>query len=274
MKASALFAGISQAWQSIFIVCVVSLLRGISWSMESETVRDDLHALLRSCAAIAHIGDRYRLSMTKEGHILHDTRVNEGGHIPIPGTWFEPLDVKQNEEDDYVSSLNWSEPVQDFDIGWSARALHLSSYQVQESGSAQMAAGRDIFLVLERDGTIYPGLIDLGVTQERGRVHGQWFARSHRFIKADVNGDRLNDLAVVEDEVPLNLNTEGIPEGGTPTVIEHSIRWYVYQPSSHAWVHKPKFDGRLEAGGCPRMLPLTGMVMTPVDFVKQMYRLK
>lgn len=214
----------------------------------------------------------YRLSKAKRGYSLRETGKTKASRLPVQRAWLEPLGVQEEEEYAIVSSLNWSKSVTMFPIEKNgAMGLHLSSYEIQKQGSAQVAAGRDVFLVRERDGKLHPGLMDLGLTQVRMRHEGRWFARSHRFAKADIDRDGLTDLGVIKEEIPVRLDSEGIQEIGDPVVQQSPVQWYTYQPSSHTWLHNPERDGQQATDGCPEMLPLIDMAMTPVEFVKKLY---
>lgn len=186
--------------------------------------------------------------------------------IPVPRDWLVPSGEAFAEEEGYVSSFHYDSLVTAFPVAPGLTGLHLSSYAIG-SGSAQAAAGRDVFLLLMRDqGRTLPGLLDLGVTKSRGRVLGCWTARTHHFFLGDVNLDRRTDLGVLEEEIICTLPEDERPPGSYYR--QGSIRWYVF--GDRSWAREARYDGRLPRGY--RRLPLIGLESTPVDFVKSALR--
>lgn len=64
--------------------------------------------------------------------------------LSIPTIWLIP---EENEEKGYVSGFSYDETLTAFRIGGGLTGIQLSSYDIQKGGSAQAAAGRDVFLV-------------------------------------------------------------------------------------------------------------------------------
>jgi len=256
------------SWQAARTSLLIALFLSFDLGARSEECRDSQ----------VHPG-AYRLSKAKQGYSLHRQERKKTTNFVVQRAWLEPPGVMEEEADAYVSSLEWSASVTAFSIGQDETiGLHLSSYEIQKGGSAQMAAGRDVFLVLERNGTVHPGLMGLGITKERGRPDSRWFAISHRFLKADINHDGLTDLGVAKTELRDASLDEVSASGATrkiPLVVhEYPLHWYVFDRDTHGWVHKPELDGTQTSEECSEPLPLIEMKLTPVEFVKRIYGLK
>ena len=101
-----------------------------------------------------------------------------------------------------MSSFSYHRNVTSFDLGDGRIGIHVSSYEVQQDGSAQAAAGRDAFLVLEPgSGNLHAGLINLGITKARERAGGCFAASHSGFLLSDINGDGLLDIGVAREEL-------------------------------------------------------------------------
>src|SRR5262245_57894895 len=100
-------------------------------------------------------GTSYELVSDASGY-----RLGGPGHaaVAVPKEWLEPARVREDEEESYVGSLEWGKPVTAFPLGDGRLGLHLSSYTIAREGSAQAAAGRDLFLVHDpRSGALKVG---------------------------------------------------------------------------------------------------------------------
>lgn len=208
--------------------------------------------------------NRYRLTTTPTGFLL--TSVSEPGRpsIPIPRHWLIPRDEEAAEEAGYVSSFKYAEQVTSFEIGDGRVGLQLSSYEVQVEGSAQAAAGRDVFLVLDpRRGRLYEPSLRLGVTRHRVRAFGCFEASQTTFLLSDVNGDRRMDLGAIREELVCKpVVRDGVDTAEGPLYVSHPIRWYVF--TGDGWRPEERFAGRSPAGSHLE-LPSAG---APVDFLK------
>jgi hypothetical protein len=72
---------------------------------------------------------------------------------------------EEDEEKAYVSSFIFSEKVNSFDIGNGLIGIQLSSFSTMSQGSAQAAAGRDIFLVFDpQKDAVNDKIFDFGIT--------------------------------------------------------------------------------------------------------------
>lgn len=206
---------------------------------------------------------RYTLTTTRTGFLLASTDPPRGP-ISIPRGWLIPRDEEAAEEGDYVSSFKYAEKVTSFQIGDGRVGLQISSYDAQREGSAQAAAGRDVFLVLDptRSRLYDPGL-RLGVTRHRVRALGCIEASQSRFLLSDVNGDRRVDLGMIREEFVCRVaERDGVETVEGPVYVDHPIRWYVF--AGDGWKPEERFAGRSPAGSHLE-LPSAG---APVDFLK------
>lgn len=178
-----------------------------------------------------------------------------------------PKDERYEEERGaYVSSFNCSENVTSFKIGIGDGlvGLHLSSYEVQEGGTAQAAAGRDVFLVHNQNsGTIHKGLLNLAITKNRVRSEGCCFATHSTFLLSDVNHDGFLDIGVIKEERGCKLVNDVM---GAPFHERHPLRWYIF--AKKYWQYDAALDGRIPRNSCWK-LPLIDLIKSPVDYVNE-----
>jgi hypothetical protein len=193
--------------------------------------------------------------------------------LAIPSQWLIPPDEVEEDDESYVSSFHYDEPVTSFKIGDGRVGLHLSSYAIQKEGSARAAAGRDVFLVFDPNSMkLYPGDLKLGITKSRVRVMGCFSATFHSFIIGDINQDGLTDIGVVKEEMncePVYDEKKEIDSMLKPYYEKFPIRWYVYMVTQ--WKYEPAFDGKYPDREYYR-LPLINLAKSPVDFLKEIYR--
>jgi hypothetical protein len=195
---------------------------------------------------------QFQLEQAKGKFSLRVQSAGRTSRIRIPREWLVPPQEEKAEEDNYVSSFHYTEDVGSFPVGNGELGIHLSSYAVAHEGSSGAGAGRNVFLVWEPDSRrLRPGLLQLGVTQERVRSEGCFVAKAAHFLVADVNGDGRKDLGVVREQINCSSYLQYPPD------------WYVF--SAGTWKLDPAY-----ARTWPEKwseLPLLGIKMTPVDFV-------
>ena len=213
---------------------------------------------------------KFKLSKNQHDYSL---QYGKNERIVIPREWLIPPDEIQEDEQCYVSSFHYDEPVTSFKIGDGRVGLHLSSYKIQKEGSARAAAGRDVFLVFDPNSMkLYPGDLKLGITKSRVRVMGCFSATFHSFIIGDINQDGLTDIGVVKEEMncePVYDEKKEIDSMLKPYYEKFPIRWYVYMVTQ--WKYEPAFDGKYPDREYYR-LPLINLAKSPVDFLKEIYR--
>jgi hypothetical protein len=184
--------------------------------------------------------------------------VNE---VTIPREWLVPSQEEADEEtDSFVSSFNYNRQVQSFPIGDGRIGLHFSSYEIQSGGSAQAAAGRDVFLILDPLSLrMTQGGIRRGITQARVRDRGCFAAKSERYLIADVDGDGSADVGIVAEELQCIGKSDGWLTG--PFYKQSPVVWYLLRNTG--WVAEARFDGRMPEHYVE--LPLVGMLCSPVE---------
>jgi hypothetical protein len=184
--------------------------------------------------------------------------------VPIPRIWLIP---SVDDEAGYVSSFHYDNEVNSFEIGNGNFGIHLSSYEIQREGSAQAAAGRDVFIVYDvKNHAVFPGIVDLGITKERVRSMGL-YARNTRFLLADIDKDGLKDLGIIKEEFRCAQFRDTMNSVVNPRYRRYPIYWYVFKEKK--WIHDRKYSGK-SPGKIDRRLPLIGLVKSPVDFVREM----
>jgi hypothetical protein len=207
--------------------------------------------------------ERFRLRRGDDGWWLESA---DGLRVTVPAEWLAPPEAVAADEEAYVSSLAWEEEVTAFAAGGGRLALHLSSYAIQQEGSAAAASGRDLVLLYDPAAGILHRGLDLAESKGRVRLGGCFLAFSDRLEVGDVGCDRLLDLAVTEERIDC---VEEEPGGIDQPV--HRVgprRWYLQE--GDAWVPRPELDGRLPCAGLQQM-PLVGIDFGPVDFVLRLY---
>ncbi len=192
--------------------------------------------------------------------------------IAVPRAWLEPEEVRKQEEETYVTALEWGRPVTAFALGDGRVGLHLASYTVAAEGSAQAAAGRDLFLIHDPGANRLRLGLDLGETKGRVRVDGCFAAWYHRIQLGDVDCDGRLDLGVVEERIDC---TDDENEEETPYLVPFlrtgTLDWFVL--GDEGWRARPGLAGRLPCFGMREFPPL-GAALSPVDWVLGMTRLR
>ncbi|MBI4680995.1 MAG: hypothetical protein HY753_07280 [Nitrospirae bacterium] len=201
----------------------------------------------------------------------------DGKRIKIPRVWLYPAKEKEVEEDQgaYVSSFKYLEDVTSFLIDKELLGLHIDSWDSMTSGhgSASAGAGRDIFLVYNsKTNRIYPGVIDLGITKDRVRSMGCFFATFHNFVLGDVNDDGLTDIGVKLEKIWCEEGYDEKKQVDTisaPYYKEYPIEWYVFR--ENRWEKAPQFNG-VQPKMAIQKMPMIGLSKSPVDFVREIYK--
>jgi hypothetical protein len=246
----------------VLLLCPLPLARGVDAQAASEPRRPPAAARPES-AWTGFDAERFRLRRSEDGYRLESA---DGGGLAVPADWLAPPEAVAADEYAYVSSLAWEEEVTAFPIGRGRLALHLSSYAIQQEGSAQAASGRDLVLILDpREGTLHRGL-DLGDAKGRVRFGGCFFAFFHRLAVGDVDCDQLLDLAVTEERIDCVAEEEGGIE--RPVHRVGPLRWHVQD--GDAWALRPELDGRLPCAGL-QDVPLLGIELGPVELILRSY---
>jgi len=202
--------------------------------------------------------------------------------IAIPRDWRVSLHHTGDEEDaSPVDPFNYDRHVTSFPIGNGEIGLRFSSFDAMTEGSMAAAEGRDVFLIYDpSEGRLRGGGFDLGITKGRYRVDGCFRAQMVHLLVADTNNDGLADIGAVKEEIwcpEIGKDEDEVPDGtaeqkkapseltnivGTHLYQQHNVIWYLYTPQG--WKLVPDQTGMPETFS---ELPLTGIVLSPVDFV-------
>jgi hypothetical protein len=217
-------------------------------------------------------GESYELIEDGAEYRLGGLAVAGREPLAVPRAWLKPAAVIAEEENHYVSSLEWERPVTAFALGDGRVGLHLSSYTIAKEGSAMAAAGRDLFLIHDPAAKRLLLGLDLGATKGRVRVEGCFSAWYHRLHLGDVDCDGRLDLGVVEERIACtdDENDEETPYT-VPFLRTGALRWYVL--GEEGWKERPGLAGRLACFGM-RAFPPLGVAQSPVDWVLSMQKLR
>lgn len=237
---------------------------------------------------------RFRISKTGETTFLH---IADEKKTEIPKDWLYPAGDVEKDKNSYVNSFNYLEPVTSFVIvidGRTAKSkligIHISSWDCMPpgSGSAMAASGRDIFLIYNSaTHKLLPGILDLGITKDRVRSIGCFFANFNSFYLGDVNGDGLTDLGIQQEKIWCDEETD--EQHQIDFMAGHyykklPIRWYAFQENT--WKRLPIYDTdpgifRTDQGGYFKLhhyekpdvkLPMIGMTKSPIEFAREIYK--
>jgi hypothetical protein len=209
---------------------------------------------------------QFKLLAQPRGFILQFASKGKTKQVAIPRNWLIPPQEEKDEELDYVSSFHYDQEVSSFPIGNGRTGLHISSYAIQEEGSAHAAAGRDVFLILDAASAgVSRGGIERGVTKERVRSEGCFTASAERYLLADVDGDGLTDIGVVKEELQCvqSKKRQDVDLIVGPFYKQDPVVWYVFR--ENAWKLQPSFSGKFPEHY--QELPLIGIDRSPVDYV-------
>lgn len=211
--------------------------------------------------------DQFKLLTRPRDFALQFVSKGKTKQIAVPREWLiPPQEEKEEEEGAYVSSFNFGRQVTSFPIGNGKIGLHVSSFAVQTQGSAQAAAGRDVFLLFDPGSSaLFRGGIERGTTKERVRYIGCFSAKAERYYLADVDGDGLTDIGVVQEELEClqSKKRQDVDMIVGPFYRQESVAWYVFK--GNAWKLEPSFSGKFPEHY--QELPLIGIDRSPVDYV-------
>jgi hypothetical protein len=210
--------------------------------------------------------DQFKLLTRPRDFALQFVSNEKGKQISVPRDWLVPPDEEKGEEGNYVSSFLYGNQVTSFPIGNGKIGLQLSSYEIQKEGSAQAAAGRDVFLIFDpASSAVFRGGIERGITKERVRSQGCFAAKADNYYLADVNGDGLTDIGVAKEELECvqSEKRQDVDLIVGPFYRQNPVDWYVFR--DHTWKLEPNFSGKFPEHY--QELPLIGIDRSPVDYV-------
>ena len=199
----------------------------------------------------------------------------DGKRIEIPKAWLYPAEEVQEDEESYVTSFNYLEPVTSFEIGKELLGLHLSSWDYMPTGSAMAASGRDIFLVYNKKmQQISPGILDNGLTKNRVRSMGCFFATFHDYVIGDINNDGLTDIGVTLEKIWCEEQFDEkrqLDLMSGPYYEKYPIEWYIFK--GNIWKKASQYNG-IRPEKAIMKLPMIGLKKSPVEFVREIYKNK
>jgi hypothetical protein len=195
--------------------------------------------------------------------------------IKIPETWLYPPQEVEKDQDSYVNSFNYLEYVTSFTVSKNLVGLHVASwdYMPPGSGSAMAASGRDVFLIYSTNThKLIPGILDLGITKDRLRSMGCFFASFNKFYLGDVNHDSLTDIGVELEkiwceEVPDKNNQ--MSHMSEPYYKKYPIEWLILKEGN--WKMATQYRGFLIKEKTSE-LPMIGLTKNPVEFIREIYQ--
>lgn len=210
---------------------------------------------------------RFELIINYDREQISLSRKEINKNISVPWSWLmvSRADRKHEDVEDYVPSFNYDKEITVFSISNNLLGLHLSSYKIPKGGSAQAAAGRDLFLVYKLDTEkLYRGRVNLGLTKWRFRSSGCFSAVYTRFLLSDINNDTYMDIGIIKEELQCNKLESGIEK--KERYYKHPIRWAIFHKDR--WEYLPQFDGRFPGQDFVE-LPMIGLLKSPVDYVEE-----
>ncbi len=231
--------------QFAVIFFVSGLFPFVGWSQEKNGLFDIGDLQLKLLSDSSH----FRLQIIEDATLRN---------LPIPAGWLIP---EENEEKGYVSSFNYDDSLNIFMIGGGLTGIQISSYDIQKEGSAQAAAGRDVFLVYHApENRLYPGLINLGISKDRVRSAGIFYATNHIFLLADINDDEFKDIGIIKEDLQFSPHSQSYHR--------NPPEWYIFY--KNRWVLEADSSGIFPLQAMIK-LPLIGLGKSPVDFIKEVY---
>jgi hypothetical protein len=200
----------------------------------------------------------FALKHEKDGKIVE---------IPLQREFLIPTEEEEAAESDYVTPYNFDSHVTAFPVGNNSIGIHLTSYSIQESGSAAAASGKDVFLLyVPESGEVFPGP-HLGITRSRVRTDGCFSALYTTALISDINKDGLMDLGLTKEEMIC------VEEDGTvnadPFYQKHPTHWYTLV--NNEWEYNKFLHGTTSTSPS---WTLPGLSKSPVEFVKEILNRK
>ncbi len=196
-------------------------------------------------------------------------KTSGGNKIPMLKHWLTPPDQLEDEEKSYVTPSIYDSEIHSFPISEEKVGLHLSSYTIQKGGSAQAAAGKDLFFIFDTKRMILtPGKLNLDITKRRVRSMGCFWATFSNFYLYDINNDGFTDLGIIAEKIwceQENAPGDDMESFSGPYYQKQEMKWYIFQ--STRWQHDTKFNQNTP--GDLIKLPLIGLSKSPIEFLQE-----
>ncbi len=173
-------------------------------------------------------------------------------------------DEEKEEEYVYVSSFNFSEKVNSFEIGNGLIGIQLSAYAILKQGSAFAAAGRDVFLIYDpKKLMVQDQILEFGITKQRHRYMGCLSAKSSHFVLADTDSNGSIDIGCIKEELQCKEYYDSERDMDTilgPFFVQSPVEWYVFINDN--W----SMDSASYKSDKYTDLPLMDIKINPIDF--------
>lgn len=197
-------------------------------------------------------GGAYRLSNTRTGYTyLIDSNLLA---LPLP------------DEQDLDDLMAFDSTVTVFGIGGKFVVAHLSSYTIS-TGSLALAQGTDVFLTLDTvQQRILPQPLHFGVSKQRYKSMGYMEASCLHFLLSPFPEEPFLCLGAFQERIYVERSDDDVMVKG-PFYEQTPTRWFVFD--GERWTYQERYEKRLPLGV---ELPLIGLVMTPVEYVRATYR--
>jgi hypothetical protein len=206
----------------------------------------------------------FKLLYQKDQYLL---KTPSGNKILLQKNWLMPPDQLEEDEMSYVTSFNYNNDIHSFPISENIVGLHISSYAIQNRGSANAAAGRDLFFIFDTNSMkLTPGKIYLNITKHRVRSMGCFWANFSNFYIYDINNDGFTDLGIITEKIWCEHENDQRAERESisgPFYHKQSIKWYIFQLTS--WQYNTKLNQNNPDNLIK--LPLIGLSKSPVEFL-------
>ena len=142
--------------------------------------------------------------------------------------------------------------------------IQISSFSSMKRGSAQAAAGRDLFIVYDPQNTaVSTKILQFGITKQRQRHMGCLSAKTSHFILADVDTNGLIDIGCVKERLRCEEFSDPVRDLdgiSGPSYSQDSVEWYVFE--KNFWYFEPSKLIYMNYTD----LPLIDIRLTPIDF--------
>lgn len=204
---------------------------------------------------------KYSLQISQDNFIVRDNIKNV--QLILEADFLFNSYKYLDDEISYISSFSFSNKINSFEIGNGLIGLQLVSFSAMKSGSAQAAAGRDLFLIYNpQNETILGKVLDFGITKQRSRYMGCLSAKSSHFILTDIDQDGLLDIGRIKEEMKCDARENDMLSEVYFT--QSAAEYYLFADSS--WT---KSDLKKDPGDYS-WLPLIDIQFNPVDFFAKM----
>jgi hypothetical protein len=170
------------------------------------------------------------------------------------------------DDQDFDDLMAFDSTVTAFGIGGRFVVVQLSSYTIS-TGSLALAQGTDVFLTLDTaQRQILAQPLHFGISKQRYKSMGYMEASCLHFQLSPFREEPYLCLGAFQERIYVVHSDDDITVEG-PFYEQAPTRWFVFD--GQRWNYQPAYEKRLSLGVG---LPLIGMGMTPVAYVRETYR--